>query len=593
MSWTHVKLIWFFMRPHRWLFASVLLVSVAASVLESVNLLAFFPVFTALTGTAGPSAGGNVVRAIEALSRWLGFSHPLLMASAVLLVVMVVKVGVTLWRETLIAQASGTALYALTDRLVARYAATPQELLIETRQGEVLNNCLSVPARVSFVLLRACQASAELLKVLAIAAVLFAVWPSATSVLVAAGAGYYWLTRHLARRISYTSGRGRAAAFTEQMHVANEFFRGVRQITVAGAAPAWLARLDRANGEHRTLYVREQTWLSVPVAVMELAVILMFLSAVLAIWVRDPTHLLALLPTLGVFGVASLRLLQALMNMGRQTMEMMGRVPDLAVAHQALSREWPVAPDGRRAFLSLKEGIRMDGVSFAYRGREGMLRDVSLAFKAGAVTAIVGPSGSGKTTLINLLLTMLQPTSGAILVDGVPLADYRRQTWLSKIGFVSQDPFLFHGTVRDNILIGRSGFPPEDVIRASQVANAHEFFMKLPHGYDTMIGERGMKLSGGQQQRLAIARAMLDNPELLVLDEATSHLDTVSEQQVQDAIEQAAKGRTVIVVAHRLSTIKRADWIIVLQDGQAVEEGTHETLLSHPRHYATLVGVAA
>lgn len=592
MGWTHLRLIWFFMRPHRWSYAAVLVVSVAASVLESVNVLAFFPVFSALTGAADPAGGGKIIRLIEELSARLGFGHPLVMASLILLAVMTAKVGVTLWRETLIARASGTVLATLTDRLVARYAATPQELLIETRQGEVLNNCLNVPARVAFVLLRGCQVMAELLKVLAIAVVLFAIWPAATAVLAAAGAGYYGLTRHLARRISYASGKGRAEAFTEQTHVANEFFRGVRQITVAGAAASWLARLSRANREHRTLYVREQAWLSVPVAVMELAVILIFLSAVLAIWVRDPGRLLVLVPTLGVFGVASLRLLQALMNVGRQTMEMMGRVPDLAIAHQVLSQAWPVAPDGQREFMALKEGIRLAGVSFAYRGRETMLRAVSVTFKAGAVTAIVGPSGSGKTTLINLLLAMLQPTSGAIIIDGVPLPDYRRRTWLSKIGFVSQDPFLFHGTVVDNILIGRSGFSQEDLISASRIANAHEFIMKLPQGYQTMIGERGMKLSGGEQQRLAIARAMLDNPQLLVLDEATSHLDTVSEQQVQEAIERAAKGRTVIVVAHRLSTVKRADWIIVLQDGRIVEEGTHETLLSQPRHYATLVGAS-
>jgi ABC-type multidrug transport system fused ATPase/permease subunit len=175
------------------------------------------------------------------------------------------------------------------------------------------------------------------------------------------------------------------------------------------------------------------------------------------------------------------------------------------------------------------------------------------------------------------------------LIDGVPLQEVKLESWLDKIGFVSQDPFIYHATVADNIIFGRNGHSMHRVVEAAKIANAHGFISELPEGYETVVGERGMKLSGGQQQRVAIARALLDDPEILILDEATSSLDSISEKLVQEAIENASRDRTVLIIAHRLSTVRYADKIIVLDAGRVVEEGSHQELIGRQGHYARLV----
>ena len=215
-----------------------------------------------------------------------------------------------------------------------------------------------------------------------------------------------------------------------------------------------------------------------------------------------------------------------------------------------------------------------------------------MSFEKGKVTAIVGTSGAGKTTIINLILGLFEPTEGTITVDGIPLQELKQETWLSKIGFVSQETFTYHSTVSDNIMIGRTDRSDESIAKAAKVANAHGFISELDEGYQTVIGERGMKFSGGQQQRLAIARALLDSPEFMLFDEATSSLDTISERAVQESIDLVSKDRTDVIVAHRLSTISHADKIIVLDNGQVVETGKHNELLSLNGHYARLAGAA-
>jgi subfamily B ATP-binding cassette protein MsbA len=206
---------------------------------------------------------------------------------------------------------------------------------------------------------------------------------------------------------------------------------------------------------------------------------------------------------------------------------------------------------------------------------------------------MVGPSGTGKTTLINLILGLFEPHTGSVRADGIPIQELTQESWLGKIGFVSQDTFLFHSTIADNILFGREDHTQESVIRAAKIANAHDFITELPLSYDTVVGDRGMRLSGGQQQRLAIARAMLSDPEILIFDEATSSLDTIAERQVQQAIDNVSSDRTVILIAHRLSTVQRADKIIVIHEGQVVEEGTHQELLDMDGHYSQLVAASS
>jgi subfamily B ATP-binding cassette protein MsbA len=244
-------------------------------------------------------------------------------------------------------------------------------------------------------------------------------------------------------------------------------------------------------------------------------------------------------------------------------------------------------PDAR-PFDGVPREVEFDRVVFAYNPETPVLRDIHLTVPAGMRLAIVGNSGSGKTTLLNLIPRFTDPTSGAIRINGTNIRDFSLKTLRKAMGVVTQDTILFNDTVANNIRYGTQEASLKAVHEAARKAYAHDFIMAMPHGYDTMIGERGLRLSGGQKQRLSIARAILRNPPIMLLDEATSALDTASERQVQAALDMLMEGRTVFVIAHRLSTIVNCDRIIVLDAGRIVESGTHVELLEQNGHYRKL-----
>lgn len=239
-------------------------------------------------------------------------------------------------------------------------------------------------------------------------------------------------------------------------------------------------------------------------------------------------------------------------------------------------------------FRGVSDGISLRDVRFRYGCRAEVLKGLDLEIPSGATVAIVGESGCGKSTLLKILMRFYDPTSGRILVDGMDLRDFTLASLRSRIGLVSQDPFLFSGTVRDNIAFGRPEATMDEVAAAARAAGLEAFINGLPQRYETVIGERGANLSGGQRQRMAIARVLLTKPEILVFDEATSHLDTETERAIQRSLEETLRGRTVVLVAHRLSTVRDADLIYVMREGRIVEKGNHDELVSAGGWYASL-----
>lgn len=246
------------------------------------------------------------------------------------------------------------------------------------------------------------------------------------------------------------------------------------------------------------------------------------------------------------------------------------------------------APDAKE-FKGFNDKIEFRNVRFSYDESREIIRGVSFEVRKGETVALVGPSGGGKSTLSELMERFYDADAGEILIDGVSIHDYKQDSLRSAMSLVSQETVLFNDTIKSNIMLGRRDATDEEVVEACKVANAHNFIMESPEGYDTNIGDRGTKLSGGQRQRLSIARAVLKNPDILILDEATSALDTESEKLVQDALNKLLKGRTSVVIAHRLSTIQNADKIIVVDEGQIVEQGRHEELIAKGGVYARLI----
>jgi ABC-type multidrug transport system fused ATPase/permease subunit len=247
----------------------------------------------------------------------------------------------------------------------------------------------------------------------------------------------------------------------------------------------------------------------------------------------------------------------------------------------------PEHPDAREAG-ALTGDIEFEHVAFAYNADAPVLKDVNFKIKAGQLVGVVGPTGGGKSTIVSLIPRFYDPSSGVVKIDGVDVREYKFHSMRDQIGYVLQETVLFEGSVRDNIAYGRKGVTEQQILEAAKLANADEFIARMPHGFDTMVGERGETLSGGQRQRIGIARAVIRNNPILILDEPTAALDTESERLVIDALEKLMKGRTVITIAHRLSTIRDANKIIVLKEGVVAEEGTHDELVARGGVYAEL-----
>jgi ABC-type multidrug transport system fused ATPase/permease subunit len=387
----------------------------------------------------------------------------------------------------------------------------------------------------------------------------------------------YYVTMKTSRGKIYKAGDRIVELEKQGFGLTTELLSGIKQVKIFCAEDHFQNRVQKIWNEYSRHIIQNQFLSTLPRPVLETLVVLAGVGSLL-MFANLAGQGKEIFPILAVFAVGMYRVLPLAAAFSAQTMLLAALLPSAEIVANLFKEE---SKEKKGHALSvISDRIEFQNVSFSYSNRKKVLNDISLTFESNKFYGIVGVSGSGKSTIIELITGFFEPQKGRVLIDGVNLSDCDPSTWLCQIGLISQDAFIFSGTIEDNICFGvdAENRNQNRIKEATRIAYADEFIDTLPEGYQTIVGERGVKLSGGQRQRLAIARAIYLDPPVLIFDEATSSLDANSERKVQEAIGSLQGKRTLIVVAHRLVTIANADYIYVIKNGRLTEEGTHENL---------------
>jgi subfamily B ATP-binding cassette protein MsbA len=586
-----------FLKPYRWVFAGSLLLTVFSALFDAFSLLLLIPFLRSLFGMGPllPDGGRNhAERLIDWVAGdWLGGAEALVALRTVCLLVLATIVAKNLCLyagKVLSIQVQNRVERDVRDRVHGHLQRLPLGYFERTKTGQLISRVMSDPGTarpiVSFQL-------AELVRQVATVAayltILFLLSPRLTLIALVLVPVVTLVLRPVLGRLR-TGYRRVYDQRGDLLSLLQETISGIRLVKAYGAESSEEARFRSRSNEYSRSQIRTEATAHLASPLSE---VLASLVALALIWVGA-----RLVLNTGALGPEQFLAFVTIALRSTSPIKAISQFP--AALHQALAaadrflevldapRE-AIRVAGARDVDRFEREIRFEDVAFSYEPDKPVLRGLDLTVGVGEVVALVGPSGGGKSTLVDLLPRFIDPDRGRVLLDGVDLRTLSLSSLRSLMGIVSQETTVFHDTVRANIAYGDSGrWSAAEVEAAARAAHAHEFIVNLPEGYETLLGDRGVRLSGGERQRIGIARAILRDPPILILDEATSSLDSESERWIQEALKHLFRERTVIVIAHRLSTVKEADRILVLEAGRLEDSGRHPELLARDGLYRRL-----
>ena len=585
-----IQIMVWFLRPY-WLKALfVFLLLFIYALLETLSVGALYPFLSRILSKTGSAAqyGGKILEYLDSASSFLPVSDALVAASLLLLILIIlsrifgiISESAALWYHL--------QLYTDLQNRIFRKILLNQYSYFHTRKhGELMYIGREASSSVGEMFFYFPKAGVEFFRIAIITVLLLTISIKFTLLMYIVIAAFSVIVYVLSNKIINPSAQRAQIAYANITTLFSESISGIRQIKLFDNYRYWFEKLRK-----ELTVARKQQFTYTAPAYFSSHLILSVgsLSTILAIIYAKlymPDDFMKIFPIIIVYVGALMRLMPSVKEIAHQWMGLKGLAPRIRLTYETLADTEYDTDDGGKDFQGLTGEMKLSHVSFSYPTRANVLKDIDITIPRNRTIAIVGESGSGKSTLADLLLRLYGPSSGQVLIDRIDYQDYSRSSWLKHLSMVSQDTFIFHASVRDNIRIGKLDATEEEIIDAARIANAHQFIAELPERYDTIVGDRGITLSGGQCQRIAIARAVIKNPEILILDEATSSLDNISEKVIQDSLREVEKNRTTVIIAHRLSTIEHADRIFVMKQGEIVEEGTHTELLAKDGYYNAL-----
>lgn len=578
-----LKTVWFFIGEYKLFFFFIIALAIFAGLLEAVNVGLMYPIINNILKTGGGE--NSFIRFIDPYIRMLPIKDELLRYATVFIAVATASFIFKTIYYYFSAKFSAIIAKETKQKMFQKCIKSDYQYFVDNKQGEILYKTSSAPNSIAAILQTFSDIFLHLFLAISVFAMLTTMSWKLVLLVTVAGIIYFYAIKEISTRISYKAGRYKRDSSQKERVVVTEYTNGIKQIKVNETFHYWQKMFDKAIDTFWFHHRRNYFWNKFPQLLVWMVIYSSIGGAIIGIKILYPGRFLSLLPLIGTFATGIFIVLPKIAQFGNFRMKFMNLMPNIETVYEELkNKEYGNIENGTEKFEKLEKGIFFKNVTFSHKKRDILLKKINMDVKKDQTTALVGPSGTGKSTIVNLMLRLYDVNKGGIYIDDINIKEYDIFSFLDKVGFVSQDTFIFNASVKENISFGQN-FSEEEIIDAAKKANAHDFIKNLPEGYDTIVGDKGMRLSGGEQQRVAIARAIIRKPELLFLDEATSSLDTVSEKMVQQAIDEISKTCTTFIIAHRLSTVKNADTIHVLDNGKIVESGSHKELLKKKEKY--------
>jgi ATP-binding cassette, subfamily B, bacterial MsbA len=559
-----------FVRPYRWVLPVLVFLSIAASLAEGLGIGLVIPILDALLGAEQARPAGPFADLMQRVADRVGDRNPLLVLGLLILFLVIAKTFILVLEALVSAVVNGRITRDLRIALYRQILDVGMQFHARADQGSLLNTLDVQTSRTSNALRSLTALISASCTVLVFSIILLMLSWQMTLIVFVAAVPVMLLVRAVSRRARTRGERyvRRHATLAGQML---EMLSGMRTIRLFNQEDAEADRLRRAADDVRSAYVRSETLVRIMPATMEMLYLPVFVAVVAYALAADVgmSHLL-------VFLVLLYRLQNPLMLVDSNRVSLANYAAGISRVEKLLDRsDKPYLPPGRYRIQQLTDSVSFDRVTFRYQPDAApAVRHVSFRIPRGSVFAIVGESGAGKSTLTSLLCRFYDPSEGRVLVDGRNLRDIDTASWRERIAFAGQDAELMSGSIAWNIGFGDPRADRAAIRRAAELACAAEFIEEMPDGYDTDVGLRGQRLSGGQRQRIALARALLRRPDILILDEATNAVDSVTEASVQETLDTLAGRLTIVIIAHRLLSVRRADRVLVMEAGAVAEEGS-------------------